>query len=430
MPDAVTTSSVLGNLAGLIVLLCTFAIPVLSREFRRDRRMAAVFWVALLIRQTLAVSMGLISGPLSDAGWFHLRARESGLAGLVLRAGSEFYERLLGAVYDILGSSPLLAAELSVLAFAASMVVFANLMRELGVARHRAGLLALYALPFSAIFFTSTIMREGCQLLGLILAVYFVLRFRRTGSLAAIVLACFSAMIAALLHDALLIFSAAFLPLAVLWPIGTRDPASAAGGHDHPATRRAVRYVVLVGLLIAGWRVMSEGVPGSMALGAITSRRALEFAAQFREAGFGIEARTTYGVRLDTSSPGAFVASVAVIFVYYMFAPFPWQIRAPADVLGCVEAVLRLVLLCFALQTWRRTSGADRRNRGLLLLAYFALAGLWSLGTINYGTAYRHHVTTNWLLVLLGGPQLLGVADRTARRVLRTLTARSGYASV
>src|SRR3712207_9003158 len=57
----------------------------------------------------------------------------------------------------------------------------------------------------------------------------------------------------------------------------------------------------------------------------------------------------------------------------------------------------------------------------LLLVSYFMLAGMWALGTINYGTAFRHHVTTNWILVLVGGPALLHSALRVVRELFRFL---------
>jgi hypothetical protein len=416
--DAVANSSALGNLAGWLLFACSFLLPLLSLEFRRDGRLALVYWASLLIRQSLALTIGLISGPASDANWFHewamTRAREDGLAGLTFRAGGEFYERLLGAAYHVLGASPFLAAELSVFAFSASMLAFMGIVRELDIRRYRPGLLALYALPFSVLFFTSTIIREAYQVLGFVLAAFLALRFRRTGSPVAIALASVSALFMGLLHDALIIFAALFLLLAIIWPIGRQ------GNRAQRVVRYVVRYAVLVVFIVGGVQLVSRGV-GSMALGALVSRKALEYAAEYREGGLRIEARTTYGVRLNTSSPRALAMSVVPVFVYYMFAPFPWQVRAPVDVLGGSEALLRFLLLALALREWWRARGPDRRTREFLLISYFILAGMWALGTINYGTAFRHHVTTNWLLVLLGGPALLHSTLRVVRGIFRTL---------
>jgi hypothetical protein len=423
---AFAASSMLGNFAGWIIFGASFLLPLVAREIRRDHRVALVFWCSLLLRQVFALSTGFLSGPYSDANWFHewaiVRARELGLSGVKLTVGGEFYERLLGAAYDVLGTSPFLAAELSVLAFSASMIVFSNILRDLGITRHRAGLLALYSLPFSALYFTSTILREAFQLLGFVLAIQFALRYRRTGSPVALVPSCLSVFVMGLFHDGLVIFSAFFVVLVILWPVGSQREHGTMTSNalrSYRLVRRLGVAIVLLVIAIGGTRLITRGL-GSGALAAILSQRAFEFAARYREGGLRVQARTNYDVRLDTSSPAAFAMSAARVFIYYLFSPFPWQVRGPADVLGASEVILRFLLLAFALRELWRSEGAERRTRAFLLVAYFSLAGLWSLGTVNYGTAYRHHVTTNWLLILLGGPQLLDAGGR----LLRTLLGR------
>lgn len=47
-----------------------------------------------------------------------------------------------------------------------------------------------------------------------------------------------------------------------------------------------------------------------------------------------------------------------------------------------------------------------------LLILYFSMSLLWAMGTINYGTAMRHHIVPFWILVVLGAPPKL---DRFAR---------------
>jgi hypothetical protein len=419
-------TSLLGDFAGWILFGVNLLLPLMGREIRGHQRMALVFWASLLLRQTLALSVGFISGPYSDANWFHdwaiVRARELGLAGVRLAVGGEFYERLLGAAYDVLGASPFLAAQLSVLAFSASMIVFANIVSEFGITRHRAGLLALYSLPFSALYFTSTILREAYQLLAFVVAVYAALRYRRSGSPIPLVVCCLSAFVMGLFHDGLIVFSGFFLALVFLWPVGSRREHGSmtnAAFSSHRTIRRLGVAVIMVVFAVGGSRAAAGGL-GSGALSAILSERAFEFAARYREGGLRIQARTNYDVRLDASSPPAFALSTLRVFVYYLFTPFPWQVRSPADVLGGAEAVLRFFLLAIALRELRRSSGAERRTRAFLLVAYFGLAGLWSLGTVNYGTAFRHHVTTNWILIVVGGPRLL----ESVAGLLRTLAGR------
>jgi hypothetical protein len=136
-----------GDFAGWLVFGANFLVPLVASTLRRDHRIALVFWCSLLLRETFALSTGFLSGPYSDANWFHqwaiVRAQEAGLAGIRLTVGGQFYERVLGAVYDVLGTSPFLAAQLSVLAFSASMIVFVRILDDLGITRYRPGLLAV-----------------------------------------------------------------------------------------------------------------------------------------------------------------------------------------------------------------------------------------------------------------------------------------------
>jgi len=37
----------------------------------------------------------------------------------------------------------------------------------------------------------------------------------------------------------------------------------------------------------------------------------------------------------------------------------------------------------------------------LLLVLYLLMTMVWSLGTTNYGQAIRHHILSNWLLIVL-----------------------------
>jgi hypothetical protein len=96
-----------------------------------------------------------------------------------------------------------------------------------------------------------------------------------------------------------------------------------------------------------------------------------------------------------------------MVFVEYMFAPFPWQVENAKDVWALLESMLRFVLLFFAVYTWRRSSGEVRSCYGFLLIVVLGLELGWALGTANWGTAARHHVVGHSVIVLLGAPGLI-----------------------
>lgn len=120
----------------------------------------------------------------------------------------------------------------------------------------------------------------------------------------------------------------------------------------------------------------------------------------------GFSARATYKVYPDTTSFISLVRTVVHGFVYYMLKPFPWDIQNSKDVYAFLSSVLRMVLLILSLVAYRRADLPIKKTLGFLLALYLTLAFLWSLGTANYGTSIRHHVTHVWLIVIVGGQYL------------------------
>jgi len=41
------------------------------------------------------------------------------------------------------------------------------------------------------------------------------------------------------------------------------------------------------------------------------------------------------------------------------------------------------------------------KGLGYLLILYFVVTAMWSLGTTNYGQAFRHNSITDWILAIV-----------------------------
>jgi hypothetical protein len=406
--------SLLTDVVGWVLLAVSLMLPIVSRDCRRDRRVAYVVWVGVLTHQAFALYAAYFTGLRSDAGDMHeLALRRLGQWDGSLSFGGGFYVQFLSAVYEVLSPSSFLGQQLSILAYALSCLVFLRLLAALGVERHGWLLLALFALPLSMLRYTSTTIREAYQILFFALAIFWAIRFLRDAKPAGFLLAILAALAAGIFHDAMMINAMFLVGLLVVWPMAS-DPAT-----ESQRRRLARKRLLLIVPLVAVAAFMSHGLVsrtgGGLALRALTSNRALEYAARYRERGLQIDARTTYGVRLNTSSAPALAVSLGPVFVYYMFSPFPWQVRTPEDVYGAVESLLRFALLVSAIAAWRGARGPRRRIIAFLLACCLSLAFLWSVGTVNYGTAIRHHLTTTWLLILVGGPGLVRFGARWAR---------------
>jgi len=400
--------------AGWVLLPLTYAVLLAFPPFRADGRLALAGVVVLTAHHLIAVAnafVGTVPGADADAVMFQRQA--SGLAqGIdfgdnLLGTGTFLYTHFLAFFYRLFGPSLFLGEELSVLAFALSCVVLVKICGLTGITRFGGGLLLLFGLSLSGLVFLSVTLRESWQVLFVLLSTYCTLRVRERASVGNIAFLILSAMCLGLLHQGLAAY-AVFLVLAgVYWGVG-------AGRVQDIAWKRLLVLTVGAIMLLA---LASSVKQIGGASGALASGKALEFAQNYRMNSVQ-DARAAYGVMLDASTPLRFAATLPPVVVQYMFAPFPWQIGSPLDIEAMLEGWVRLALLVISWRAWRLSAGEARSRIGFLFVLFLTMEFLWALGTINWGTAVRHHVLAYGLLVLTGGPGLLLFLDRARRALL------------
>ena len=110
------------------------------------------------------------------------------------------------------------------------------------------------------------------------------------------------------------------------------------------------------------------------------------------------DARAEYGNLFQASQPWTIVPT----FLAYQLMPIPGQIANIADVILFAENFLRLALLWLYWQKRKSLSSSQRNNCDGLLLMWFIMELIWSIGTINWGTAARHHIAAYGLLLICG----------------------------
>jgi hypothetical protein len=121
------------------------------------------------------------------------------------------------------------------------------------------------------------------------------------------------------------------------------------------------------------------------------------------------EARATYTQTLQFSSPTDFVKSGILVIVHYLFEPFPWKVSKWIDVYGVIESIARFMLIGASFLAISRATRDKRSLMLVLMIGYFILTCIWAVGTTNYGTAMRHNITQNWIIILLGWPVIFSV---------------------
>ncbi|MFQ5471109.1 MAG: hypothetical protein ACE5EH_12570 [Gammaproteobacteria bacterium] len=333
-----------------------------------------------------------------DAESFHLHGEAGAMFGdMVFRVGAPFYELLLATVYRLFGASHLLGEELSILAFSLSCVVLLKLLKLLELFRYRVPILLCFGALPSMVFLGSVTLRESYQVLFFMLVVYFFVKYIKYGGLRPVLECVISIAGLTLFHWGLMIYAAllsvAIFLQAIIHKTHKRLNSSAKG---------IALVAVLLGILIVVL-ILSESNELLQMLKAVASG-STDFAAGYRAS--AEISRATYGIPLDTSSVGSILFTSFVVFFYYLFSPFPWQIQNMVDIYGVIEVLWRILLIYMSLKMWRMAVGTQRKIFGSLLVFYFSMAFLWSLGTTNYGTSIRHHMVHYWIIVVLGVPLL------------------------
>ena len=413
----------LNDWPGWLFIFLSFFIVIRFREEWKDGRLTFTVCFVLVMHHIVALTNAYIftiKEAEADAAKFHRLGIEWAMAGeWSLKVGAEFYQQLLGIFYKIFGPSHLLGEELSIIAFLFSCLVLIKLIDLVNLTKYQVGLLLMFGLLPTNLILGSVTLRESYQILFFMLSVYWGIQLHFKPTRGAMIFCIFSALIMGLFHRALILYVLFLLPVLFLW--FPQQISSSLSNRWRFLKWRLIPIslilIIIIGILIIGVLVNVKGLDAveSFLLG-----KGLKYAAEYRARlmfEMAPDARANYGIMLDTSSLGSLIRTTSLIVIYYLFAPFPWQVTKMIDIYGVAESLLRFVLIAFSIISWYRTDGIQRRIWGLLLIIYFSMTFLWAMGTVNYGTSIRHHLLSNWIIVILGGPGLMEFIVRQFRRI-------------
>lgn len=401
--------------AGWLTLYATFGAVPLLLGFKRRFKLVMAIWGSLVFHHLLAVFnayIAVLPGAEADAANFHRDASAiAAIGGWDFGLGSRFYSTALSLAYSVGGPSHFFGEQTSVLAFSLSCVILIRMLELLKVERHHLACVLVFGLHPAMAIFTSVTLRESWQILFFMQSVYCLLRYRVSAAPVSLLWGLLGAGLMGCLHNGLIVYALCMVPLALFSRLGIRAKL----------TLPRLVGIALTGTVAAALAAafLTGSLPYTPSLSKLSEGEALDYASTYRQRGEK-GARAEYGVKLDASSPVAFAMSLPPVYVSYMLAPFPWQIRSGMDLFAALDGWLRMLLLLFALIALESPPpGTPVGIPAFLLVLYGSMSVLWSMGTINYGTAIRHHIVPFWILIVLGLPPLLDRAYRIFRLKLR-----------
>lgn len=330
----------------------------------------------------------------TDANTFHTLAfnRLSRGEGMDFTIGTGAYVSILFAVYSVAGKSLLTGQYFSALIGSAAIAGFTALIARLEIDRRLwVWCLLLFAWTPSFLLHTTLTVREGVQLALLIAGTLACLTAIRTPSLPALTIAWMFWLATGLLHQVMLFYAAVLMAGSgtVYW-FSLRHRSSL-----RLAVVLAAAIVVAVTALVSVPAKYEDSYLDDLHHGFT------EAVVDYRDSIDKANPRTGYGFRVPLDSYEEFFLGLARSYVHYQFGPLWRWPTEPADWILVGEALMRTLgtaWLLYAIAVCRSRRGV----LAVLMLGYFGMTLLWSMGTTNYGQAFRHHLLSNWMLIVAG----------------------------
>ena len=351
-----------------------------------------LIYVGLALRLMVAfwnAYFGPSFGAAGDAAEFHVMAVEFSrnletdrfIYGLI-------YSYALGTIYYLTTPSLFLGGVMAALAWFASARVLVRMMRMLAFdRRQQSGVMLVYVLLPSSIMWTGVTMREPYQLLFVNLAVYSSLRIYLHRSLRHWFVLVLSGVLGGLLQPGLFAYAVLLLAGTAIWLLLRQR-------RGLPIGKLLWVAPVAVAVLVYGYSAFANLFTFDFEAGLINAIQA------YQQGGLSIEARTHYKDSVSIDGWLGLIVFLPVALFQYLFEPMPWRVSSLVDIPPLFENVLRAFLLWWTVKGLRRLPRHRHRPVLLVFLAYLALEMMFAVGTVNWGTAARHHLPSIGLLLI------------------------------
>ena len=138
----------------------------------------------------------------------------------------------------------------------------------------------------------------------------------------------------------------------------------------------------------------------SMTGGYTESGKIIDAVNKYRNKGAENEGRAQYMGQKEIKGVMDLVLHSPRIVLSYLFEPMPWRNLNALDFGVFIENVLRAWLIWSALKGLKKLPNREKNSVVFIFINYLVIEIIWSMGTINWGTALRHHIPSFGLLVI------------------------------
>jgi hypothetical protein len=421
----------------LLIFISYVLIFILNRKTRSE---SAVLLVAMLTFHHVVAYLYAfyLNRPQNevDPDKFLLLAHECSTEGYCGYLGLHLYTNYLSKMLE-LGGSLYFVYLLNVLFFVISIYFFLGIAEQFSLKGNRKTYLFIYGMWPSVVYFTTLHYREPFELYLLIAGIYFGITGVKSDSFLRMLASMVLLLVMGVFHIKGLIYLSPILflilisyrfpltitsvgikmVLIIIMCVGvyfaqsmyvSKLKTATSSNMETPVENSVTKEIERTGATNnETGRILKENnrsVYGENTINQIAEGNFIDVLIKkvtyYRKAitRDGIPATAFISNISDKSIP-VFVATYFLVYLEYLFSPFIFQVKSFPALLAYAESVLRLILFVASLVMLKR----NPQTRALFII-YLAITAMWAIGVISYGAGIRHHVQTNWILILLGVP--------------------------
>jgi len=378
----------------LLSILSIFLVPASHRSVG----VVAMFFVFVGAHHVISIINTvfiILPGADYDAHYFHLnalRALENQRVP-IFTVGTGVYEWIIYTLYTVFGASKLLSQSLNVLFAALSAVA---VCRITSIVDHRVSyypILGLLAISPSILFFTSITFREVFQLFGFVLGCFYFFKAINDKQVKWLALSFLLLIFMGAFHHVLLIIAVLMSVLSFCIYLGK---------HAGKNYREGLKVISIgFAFLFIGSAVVLffPASNGNDYLEMLQHSGSIQnMIDQYRQAVDSANPRSSYGFAVDTSSVGSALLGLLRSYLFYLVGFWPSESARWLDFIPLAGGLLRFLGLgCFIYLLFTRQ--LNFYNAALFVM-FIGMSFIWSMGTTNFGQAFRHNVLTDWIPVI------------------------------
>lgn len=362
--------------APVCMLLSTISIFLIASVLSMTKIIsgnAILFIAALALLLILPFQAKYNFVPLSGTDWIgyerhvsSLMAGNFSIVSIVL-SSETMYAKIIAIAYCLLEANTIIPYFISYWSYLISLICLCKAMGILQVdsSEIRLSLLFLALSPIELVFAVSYLREMPMQMLSAVV-LFFCLKYRRSHQVIDIFLAIVFAVIAAMLHSAMIA-----LLVIVFGAIVSRNSKQKGNLFN-------IFAVLFIVALLMSFNVV-EGMTEKF--GDLSADSLIETASY--SAG-----NTTY-ISGSVNSVFDLVLQLPYRLLMFSFAPFPWQFNNVSIIISFLVASIPQYYIIL-----RSIKGLKSKDK-LVLFVFIAVAALYvicAIGTNNFGTAIRHRV--------------------------------------